>query len=200
MGSQIGTKLRRQIDRFFGGTRWISGQGGRPVRSGDDLWGFGRGICSAVDRVLVATKGRGILVMDRGGDRRKVLVPWASNADRHFIVRMRGDRKLLYRKRLVATEALARSCSPSYRTVIVRERQGKEEHLDIDFGFRLVRLPECPDRQLWLIVAKGFGRTPMMILTTRRVSRNRNKLWWVIDAYLTRWRIEETIRFIKQSY
>ena len=30
--------------------------------------------------------------------------------------------------------------------------------------------------------------------------KNRTLLWWVLESYLTRWRIEETIRFIKQSY
>ena len=30
--------------------------------------------------------------------------------------------------------------------------------------------------------------------------RNRKVLWWVVSAYLTRWRIEEAIRFVKQSY
>ena len=39
-----------------------------------------------------------------------------------------------------------------------------------------------------------------MILTTEPMRRNRKVLWWVVEAYLTRWRVEDTIRFIKQSY
>ena len=39
-----------------------------------------------------------------------------------------------------------------------------------------------------------------MILTTEPMRRNRKVLWWVIEAYVTRWRVEEAIRFIKQSY
>ncbi len=39
-----------------------------------------------------------------------------------------------------------------------------------------------------------------MILTTVALRKNRKTLWWVLEAYLTRWRIEETIRFAKQSY
>jgi len=39
-----------------------------------------------------------------------------------------------------------------------------------------------------------------MILTTEPMRRNRKVLWWVLEAYLTRWRVEDTIRFIKQSY
>jgi len=40
----------------------------------------------------------------------------------------------------------------------------------------------------------------MMILTTKSLRRNRKVLWWAVEAYLTRWRVEDTIRFIKQSY
>jgi hypothetical protein len=39
-----------------------------------------------------------------------------------------------------------------------------------------------------------------MLLTNLPLRRNRKVLWWVVCAYLTRWPIEEAIRFIKQSY
>ncbi len=53
---------------------------------------------------------------------------------------------------------------------------------------------------LWLVVVRGLGEPPMMLLTTLALRKNRKVLWWVVSAYLTRWRIEEAIRFIKQSY
>ena len=40
----------------------------------------------------------------------------------------------------------------------------------------------------------------MMLLTNLPIRKNRKVLWWVVSAYLSRWRIEEAIRFIKQSY
>jgi hypothetical protein len=39
-----------------------------------------------------------------------------------------------------------------------------------------------------------------MLLTTEPMRRCRKTLWWIVEAYMTRWKIEETIRFIKQSY
>jgi hypothetical protein len=63
-----------------------------------------------------------------------------------------------------------------------------------------VRLPEHPDKPLWLVVVRGLGAAPMMLLTDLPMRRNRKVLWWVVAAYLTRWRIEEAIRFVKQSY
>jgi len=40
----------------------------------------------------------------------------------------------------------------------------------------------------------------MMLLTTEPMRRSRKVVWWAVEAYLTRWRVEETIRFLKQSY
>jgi Transposase DDE domain len=51
-----------------------------------------------------------------------------------------------------------------------------------------------------MVVVAGFGKEPLMLLTTEEMENKRQRLWWVIEAYLTRWRIEETIRFVKQSY
>ena len=39
-----------------------------------------------------------------------------------------------------------------------------------------------------------------MLLTTLRAARSRRSLQQVVEGYLTRWRVEETIRFVKQAY
>ncbi|MCH8112907.1 MAG: hypothetical protein IH905_13300 [Proteobacteria bacterium] len=87
-----------------------------------------------------------------------------------------------------------------YATHIVREEKGREVCCRLDYGFRPVRLPEHPDVPLWLVVVRGLGEKPMMLLTNLSLRKNRKVLWWVVSAYLSRWRIEEAIRFIKQSY
>lgn len=51
-----------------------------------------------------------------------------------------------------------------------------------------------------LVVVRGFGQKPMMVLTNLPVKRSRKSVWHVAAAYLSRWWIEETIRFLKQSY
>ncbi|MFO1490250.1 MAG: transposase [Kiritimatiellia bacterium] len=40
----------------------------------------------------------------------------------------------------------------------------------------------------------------MMILTNVEVGTGRKSQWRIVQAYLSRWMVEETIRFIKQSY
>ncbi len=49
----------------------------------------------------------------------------------------------------------------------------------LDYGFRPVRLPEHPDVPLWLVVVRGLGEKPMMLLTNLSLRKNRKLLWWV---------------------
>jgi hypothetical protein len=157
-------------------------------------------IVSLVEKVRQATKGEGIILFDRGGDRRELLVPWSKDSTCRYMIRQRGDRHLLYKRTARSGLELADICKTPYATTILREKEGEERAYFIHFGFLPVRLPECPNRPLWLVVVKGFGDKPLMILTTEPMRRNRKTLWWVVEAYVTRWRVEDTIRFIKQSY
>jgi len=156
-------------------------------------------ILKLVRRVYEATDRRGIFVIDRGGDRRelyKELVPGGYR----FLIRQRGDRHVLYRGRKVEMMQLARICPLPYAETIVKEHKGEEKCYTLEFGFLPVRLPEWPDVRLWLVVVKGLGKEPMLLLTTERMRKSRKVLWWSVESYLTRWKVEETIRFIKQSY
>jgi len=39
-----------------------------------------------------------------------------------------------------------------------------------------------------------------MLLTNLPLRKRRSVLWFIVGSYLTRWRIEDAIRFVKQSY
>ena len=156
-------------------------------------------ILSLMQRVRQKTEGRGVFVIDRGGDRRELYKELVPKGYR-FLIRQRGDRHLLYRGREQETRRLADICKLHYAEKIVREKDGKETVYIVEFGYLPVCLPEYPKIQLYLVVVKDFGAEPMMLLTTEPMRKNREVLWWAVSAYVTRWRIEETIRFIKQSY
>ena len=157
-------------------------------------------ILSLVERVLEATHYRGILVYDRGGDRREFLCPWTADRRIRYMVRQRGDRHLLYKGRLHSGLRLAQGCKTPYAETIIKHKDGVEKVYHLQFGFVPVRLAQHPERQLWLLVIKGYGAKPLMVLTTEPMRRNRKVLSRAVEAYLTRWRVEDTIRFIKQSY
>jgi hypothetical protein len=155
-------------------------------------------IMNAIGRVGDHVEGRGIWVIDRGGDRGKLFKYLLENKKR-FIIRLVGDRNVLYRGEEILAVTLAERCPLLYSERVVKEDKGEEKAYNISYGFRKVRLPGRKE-QLYMIVVKGFGSEPMMLLTTEEVRKNRQRMWWFVEAYITRWRIEETIRFIKQSY
>jgi len=167
----------------------------------DDFVSENHELLDAMRRVYRVTEGRGLFMIDRGGDRRRLYNGLLTREILfRFIIRQRGDRHLLYKKKLKETLELAQDCKTPYAETVIKEKDGKEKAYFIQFGFVPVRLPEHPERQLWLVVVRGFGQKPLMLLTTEPMRRNRKVLWWIVQAYLTRWRVEDTIRFIKQSY
>ena len=155
-------------------------------------------ILKAIERVCTQVKESGIWVLDRGGDRGRLFTYFLENKKR-FIVRLVGDRNLVYRGKEVLALNVAESCPLVYRERVIKEEKGEEKAYTVDYGFRKVKLPGRRGL-LYLVVVKGFGSDPMMLLITEEVWKSRQRLWWFVEAYITRWRIEETIRFVKQSY
>jgi hypothetical protein len=152
----------------------------------------------AIQRVSLATEKKGIWVMDRGGDRDYIFDFHLDNK-LSFLIRLKKTRDLIYREGEHNVLELALTCPLPYAERIVKQEKGKETIYNLQFGSRPVRLPGRKE-PLTLVVIRGFGKEPMMLLTDCRVTKSRKSLWWVVKSYLTRWRIEETIRFLKQSY
>ncbi|GAG57714.1 unnamed protein product [marine sediment metagenome] len=156
-------------------------------------------VLKAVSLVSSYTGNRGVWVIDRGGDRGRLFGSLLKE-DHQFIVRLVGNRHLLYRNTPALAWKLALSCACPYQDTLVREEEGRERAYQIRYGFLPVRLPDYPQTSLWLLVVKGLGSQPLMLLTTIRLRRSAKVLKRVLFSYLRRWSIEETIRFIKQTY
>jgi hypothetical protein len=156
-------------------------------------------ILQAIDRIAAATGGRGLWVMDRGGDRRRILVPLLRSR-RRFVIRLRGDRHLLVGEETRSAFEIAASCRLPYRETLVRQEPGGEQIWPLRFGARAVRLPDRPKVPLYLVVVEGPWPEPLVLLTTERPGRSRRSHWRLVESYFDRWRVEESIRFVKQSY
>lgn len=155
-------------------------------------------ILQAVVLVSEAVERRGIWVIDRGGDRGLLYDPLLDDKLR-FIIRMTGDRHLLWRGKKRIARELAATCKTPYAVRVTRRRDGKPVSSMVEFGSREVKLPWRYDK-LTMVVVKGFGAEPMMILTNAGVKKSRKAVWKIVESYIARWEIEETIRFVKQSY
>ncbi len=82
---------------------------------------------------------------------------------------------------------------------MIKIEDGQEKVLELRFGAEPIRLPGR-EEPLLLVVVAGFGKEPLLLLTNLLSVRDSSSLWWIVQIYLTRWKIEETFRFVKQSY
>jgi hypothetical protein len=157
-------------------------------------------VLAGIDLVRSHTQGRGIWALDRGGDRKKLLEPLLDRHER-FVIRSTGKRFVVDRKNIKRSVAeLGARCRLRYQARIVKIQDGQEKTYDLRYGVEPIRLVGR-DERLHLVVVAGFGEEPMLLLTNALAgARDSQSLWWIAQIYLTRWKIEETFRFIKQSY
>ena len=158
-----------------------------------------------IGQIASTTNGRGIFVYDRGGDGDNMFRFYIDHGY-DFIVRLVGDRNLLNwggktKDSQVLARSLADDCTMRYEDSVMFKSHNKVHNVRVKYGSMPVRLPIRPDADLHLVVVKWpGGEKPMMLLTTLNAVRTRKALWEVVQGYITRWRVEDTIRFIKQSY
>jgi hypothetical protein len=156
-------------------------------------------ILQAIQHIAKHLSNRGIWVMDRGADRETIILPLLRKK-RKFIIRQVGNRDLLCGHSKASALSLAHHCPCPYSDIVIRMREGKEQVYRIEYGYLQVHMPERPDIPLWMLVVKGLGEKPMMLLTSIPLRRNRRVLNRILRSYIKRWSIEETIRYLKQSY
>jgi len=95
---------------------------------------------------------------------------------------------------------LAFACRLRHQARVVKIEKGQEKVHELRYGAEPIRLPGRAEK-LWLVVIAGFGEQPIMLLTHLRLrARDSESLWWAAQNYWTRWKIQETFRFVKQSY
>jgi len=155
-------------------------------------------ILKAVELISAHSNKRGVWVMDRGGSRRALFQSFLDCSLR-FIVRLRADFSLVFKGAARSALEIAAGCPMVYSEGIVMEDQQGQKGYTIHFGSRPVTVPGRAER-MHLVVVTGFAEEPLMLLTNLELKRTRTSLWFVVGGYLTRWRVEEAIRFVKQSY
>lgn len=155
-------------------------------------------ILAVIHAIRAEAGTRGIYMLDRGGDRGILLDTLLDNPLR-FIIRLVGDRHLVWRGKTLAAEDLAARCPMRYKEVIHRETEESQKVYELEYGAMEVTLPKRAEA-LRLVVVRGFGEKPLMLLTNTAQTDSRKSLWQVVEGYMTRWRVEDAIRFIKQSY
>jgi hypothetical protein len=159
-----------------------------------------------IDTVTHLSHRRGIFVLDRGFDR-FAIIRHLQQSTVSFIIRM----KMLRHFRPITANGLLPNMPR--QEVFKRARPKKTQAwLDIRVKKRLtkrrfsiqavpVRLSQNIDspRQLVLVKAASKGIMTLYLLTNLE-NITRESMVTVVESYLARWKIEEFIRFVKQSY
>jgi hypothetical protein len=156
-----------------------------------------RQILNAVDRVREGIGFRGIWAIDRGGDRSRLFKGFLERKLR-FVVRLVGDRDLILKNGQKKNSLkIAWGCHCPHQRELRIEKDGETRKKTISVGQIGVKLP-FSGQPLFLVVVKGFGEKPMMLLTN--VAVKSEGVMRILEIYLTRWKCEESYRFIKQAY
>ena len=136
-----------------------------------------------------------IRAFDRGYDGGYVfdyLIP----KNESFIVRLVGNRNCIHKGETVLVSTLASKFKGKY-VLKFEAKNGKK--VDCKISIVPIYLPDYPDKPLNLVICRGFGKEPLMLLTNLHNDDPRLGVT-ITKVYLLRWRIEEYYRFKKQSY
>jgi hypothetical protein len=158
-------------------------------------------IFKVIDTVGAHIGNKGIYAIDRGGDRGKLYDKFLEKGkEKRFVIRLVKTRGLVHKGINKNCRLLATALPCPHETVIIKYEEGKEEKTTISYNALRVKLPG-KEHPLFLVVVKGFGKEPMMLLTSCPVNiRTKESIWRIVEIYLTRWKCDESFRYIKQCY
>jgi hypothetical protein len=116
-----------------------------------------------------------------------------------FVIRLK-ERDLIHRGKRKGCFDIARCLPTPYETVLIIYDDGKEKKRTVQYNAIPVKLPQF-DNKLYLVVVKGSGIKPMMLLTSCPVDIHKKEgIWRIVEYYLARWKCDESYRYIKQCY
>lgn len=140
-----------------------------------------------------AAGGQGTWVLDRGADRRELMLPLLRRG-LAFIIRQRGDRHVQTEGgRTLAVQQLAQE-------IFTQHRPRRWPHGGWTQTVN-VRLPEAPQHELLLVLHWRRGDSePLMLLVSPAARLAGRTGTWFVKAYRRRWGVEDATWGIKQRF
>ena len=154
-----------------------------------------------IDTVSTYIGTKGIWAIDRGGDRGKLFNKFLlKGKEKRFVVRLEKARDLVHKGVRKNCYEMAKYLPCNFKATLIKYEDGKEKVRSVFYNAVPVKLPG-KEHKLFLVVVKGFGQEPMMLLTSCQVNiKVKESIWRVVENYLTRWKCDESFRYIKQCY
>jgi hypothetical protein len=153
-------------------------------------------IINAIKEVNSFHKGKGIWAIDRGGDRNVIFKTLIIDIKSEFVIRLTEKRNLIINDRQESISQIVSKCKYKEQISMKVNKEGVEKKFKLFCGSEIVRLPFYQYKDLKIVVIKGFGDEPIILLTSLLDKEPKE----ILEIYLTRWKCEESFRFIKQAY
>ena len=136
-----------------------------------------------------------IRIFDRGYDG-GFLYDYLIPKNESFIVRNVGNRNCIHKGKTVLISELAKKFKGKY---VLNFKAKSTKAKTCKISITSIHLPNHKDTKLNLVVCKGFGKDPLMLITNLK-SDDKRLCVTISKVYLMRWRIEEFYRFKKQGF
>ncbi len=157
-------------------------------------------IFKAIDTLTKYVGNKGIWAIDREGDDNNIIKKFIDD-EKTFVTRLKYNRLILYKKSFVTMQQFTKTIETPHRAKIISyDDSKKEKEVAIEYGAEKIQLNGIKETLIALVV-KGFGENPMVLITNQQLSLyDANQCYKILDNYLTRWKCDETYRYVKQAY
>jgi len=135
-----------------------------------------------------------IRVLDRGYDRGKIYKKLLETEVK-FIVRADSKRNILSKGKEINILKFAQGRKTKFAFAFKKKGGVKA---DLRVAIVPIKLPRFPNEKLNLVVVKGFGKQPLMLITN--LGKSRKTAETIAKIYILRWKIEEFYRLKKEGY
>jgi len=140
-------------------------------------------------------KKSNIRAFDRGYDA-NVYYEYLIKSKEKFIIRAKKNRDVIYKGERINIMKLANRFKGKY---CLKFKKKNGVTADCKISIVPIKLPCRPDDDLNLVVCRGIGMEPLLLITNLKSDDSRLAVA-VTKVYLMRWRIEEFYRFKKQQF
>lgn len=148
-------------------------------------------------QVIGHLKKKATFVFDRGYDM-NALFDFMHEKQQYYIIRLTEKRKIFWKGKWFKSTVLRDSRKGKIKTTLTFKEDGKMKQETVYISHLNVKIT-ASKKAICLVLVYGLGETPMMLATNRPL-QSKEDVIRVVRDYMSRWRIEEYIRFKKQHF
>ncbi len=153
----------------------------------------------AIDTLTKHIGNKGIWAIDREGDDNTIIQKFIAD-EKKFVTRLKYNRLIFLGKSIYRMQDFVKKVETPFMAKLINQDQDAKKEITISYGATPIQLNGIKEKLIALLV-KGFGEKPMVLITNLDISTfDADETFSILKNYLTRWKCDETYRYIKQAY